>query len=204
MDPNELKALKKSLRNDTLAKREAFSKNEEEHQKASQKIMDRLKSSPEYQQAHTIMCFVSYSDEVITHDFIKDALKEEKKVFVPHILRPEKVMVPAEIIDFDKDLAPGYFNILSPREDEVRIKDAKEIDLVVTPGVLFDAKGYRIGYGGGFYDRFFQHLDKKVPRIAIAFELQKSDQDLPRDAFDEAVDALITETNRQDFTTGEK
>ena len=138
------------------------------------------------------MCFVSFKDEVETHQLIKDALAQGKKIYVPYIIRPEKVMVPAEVLDFEEDLVPGYYDILAPREDNLRIKDKSEIDLVVTPGVIFDEQGYRIGYGAGFYDKFFSLLNPDVPKIAIAFSLQQT-KELPKDEFDIPVDKLITE-----------
>ncbi|MFZ2257198.1 MAG: 5-formyltetrahydrofolate cyclo-ligase [Clostridiaceae bacterium] len=189
----ELKEIKKALRANTLAKRETlYTQTPEVFSQYSKQIIESLKQTEEYQSARIIMCFVSFKDEVETHQFIKDALAEGKKVYVPYILRPEKLMAPAEVLDFDEDLAPGYYDILAPKENTLRLKDKSEIELVVTPGVLFDKEGYRVGYGAGFYDRFFSQINPLVPKIAIAFSLQQTDI-LPRDEFDIPVDKLITE-----------
>lgn len=192
-DRNELRELKKRLRKETLAKRKALAEETPLlFEEFSSKIIEKLKLTDEYKKARTIMVFVSFEDEVMTHQFIKDALADGKNVYVPHILKLEKLMVPAQIFDFDKDLKPGYYGILSPIEDQVQIKDPAEIDLVVTPGVLFDERGYRIGYGAGFYDRFFSKLDSDVPKIGLGFSLQQT-KEVPIDQFDIPIHALITE-----------
>lgn len=194
MDVKELKELKKTLRKATLARRKDLADNSPDlFEKHAHSIIATLKDTQEYKDARVIMCFISFQDEVPTHQFIKDALAEGKKIFVPYIITDEKIMVPAEITDFDKDLEPGYYDILAPREESLSIKDRNEIDLVVTPGVVFDQRGYRIGYGAGFYDRFFSQLDPAVPKIAVAFSLQQSEEPLPRDEFDIQIDKLITE-----------
>lgn len=199
MERKELREVKKRLRTSTLEKRKQLAEDTPERfRDYSERIIEILKATEEYKQARVIMCFVSFQDEVDTHPFIKEALAEGKKIYVPYIIREERVMVPAEILDFDQDLEPGYYGILSPREDSLRLKDKSEIDLVVTPGVLFDQRGYRIGYGAGFYDRFFSQLNPNVPKIAIAFSLQQAD-DVPTDEFDIPVDQLITENGRIHF-----
>ncbi|KAF5063534.1 5-formyltetrahydrofolate cyclo-ligase [Proteiniclasticum sp. QWL-01] len=189
----ELKEFKKALRRETLSKRKQLAEESPERfHEYSSRIIDTLKQTPEYQNARILMCFVSFEDEVETHQFIKDALTEGKQVYVPYIIREERIMVPAQILNFDEDLVPGYYGILSPREDQLRLKDKAEIDLVVTPGVLFDKNGYRIGYGAGFYDRFFSQIEPSVPKIAIAFSLQQTEE-VPTDEFDIPVNKLITE-----------
>lgn len=194
MDQKELKEVKKALRKETLAQRKELAENTPDlFAEYNRRIIDTLKATEEYQKARVIMCFISFSDEVATHQFIRDALAEGKKIYVPYILKDERVMVPAEIKDFERDLEPGYYDILAPREADLDIKDRSEIDLVVTPGVIFDEAGYRIGYGAGFYDRFFSTIDRSVPKIAIGFSLQQSKELLPRDQFDIPVDKIITE-----------
>lgn len=188
-----LKEIKKARREIMLKKREEFYKTTPDlHSKYSHKIVETLKGTAEYKNASTVMCFVSFGDEVITHDFIKDMIKHGKRVCVPYIVKGKKIMVPSEITDFDRDLKPGYFGILAPTEESLNIIPSDSVDLIVTPGVIFDKKGYRIGYGAGFYDKFFSTLTKKVPKIAIAFSLQQA-IDVPKDEYDIPVDKLITE-----------
>lgn len=188
-----LKDIKKARRDVVLKKREELYRlHPDLHKKYSEIISDSLKSTPEYQAANTVMCFVSFKDEVETHDLIKEMIKHGKRVCVPHIVKGKKIMVPAEIRDFDKDLALGYYGILSPIEETLSIIDGNDVDLIITPGVIFDKKGYRIGYGAGFYDKFFSTLSKPIPKIAIGFSLQQAFE-VPKDEYDLPVDKLITE-----------
>lgn len=190
---NELKELKKRLRKETLAKRKALAEETPLlFEEFSSKIIETLELTDEYKKARTIMVFVSFEDEVMTHQFIKDALADGKNIYVPHILKEEKLMVPAQIFDFDQDLKPGYYGILSPIEGQEILKDPADIDLVVTPGVLFDKRGYRVGYGAGFYDRFFAKMNPAVPKIGLGFSLQQTEE-VPTDEFDIPIHALITE-----------
>ncbi len=189
----KLKEIKKARREQTLKKREELYKTDPAmHAKFSAKITETLKGTSEYKNAGTVMCFVSFGDEVETHEFIKDMIKHGKRVCVPYIVKGKKIMVPAEISDFDNDLKPGYYGILAPTEETLNILPNDQVDLVITPGVIFDKKGYRIGYGAGFYDKFFASLSKPVPKIAIAFSLQLA-VEVPRDEYDIPVDKLITE-----------
>ncbi|PKK40182.1 5-formyltetrahydrofolate cyclo-ligase [Clostridiaceae bacterium JG1575] len=197
---NSLKEQKTALRQETLARRAHFLKTSPKaHEEASWTICQHLSTLKSYRKAQTLFCFVSFGDEVNTHPLIRQALKEGKRVFVPYVVPKEKTMIPAEITDFDQDLAPGYFGILEPKAQSLRLQKEDLIDLVVAPGVLFDAAGYRIGYGGGFYDRLFQKLSPKVPKIAIGFALQTTDS-VPKGHYDLPVDALITEKGIRFFS----
>ena len=80
------------------------------------------------------------------------------------------------------------------REPHGTILAPDVLDLVVTPGVAFDRSGHRIGYGGGFYDRFLRRTRRGVPRIAIAFDVQVLSRELPVGSFDLGVDVIVTET----------
>ena len=103
-------------------------------------------------------------------------------------LQPE---IKPSLLKSFKELEPGFFNILTPKKEFQRFIDPQEIDLVIVPGVAFKKDGYRVGYGGGYYDRFLSKIPD-VPTIAIAFSLQMVD-DLPSDSFDIPVDYIYTE-----------
>lgn len=180
---------KKTIRQQILEKRGKFFMTEDVEQ-ASCVIMNRLKDEPAYQQAQTIMCFISFGTEVDTHQFIKQALHEGKRILVPYIASKKDGMKTSEIKDFS-ELEIGYFNILTPKSDYLRLTEERP-DLVIVPGVAFSKDGYRIGYGGGFYDRYLGDQTDPSPRIAIGFQLQVVEQ-VPVEPFDIAVDKLITE-----------
>lgn len=161
-----------------------------DHKKFSKAIINSIYESSYYKDADTIMTFISFSDEVDTHDFIKKSINNGKRIVVPITLPKTKELRPSHVKDFN-ELEPGFYNILTPKEEYVRYIDPKEIDLVIVPGVGFDPSGYRVGYGGGYYDRFLSKLPNVV-KIAIAFDLQIIDK-VPKEDFDIPVDYIITE-----------
>ena len=173
-----------------MRKRKTLS--EETRESYSQKITNKLLASSNYISAKTIMCFISFSDEVDTHDFIKRAIKDGKKIVVPITFPKTHELKPSRVEDFN-ELEPGYYNILTPKKEFERFTDPKEIDLVITPGVAFRKDGYRVGYGGGYYDRFLSKIPDTTT-IAICFDLQIVD-DLPIDNYDIPVDYIYTEKN---------
>jgi 5-formyltetrahydrofolate cyclo-ligase len=98
----------------------------------------------------------------------------------------------SEIIDFDKELELSYYDILAPKDEYIRIVSPKVVDLVLVPGVAFDKRGYRVGYGGGYYDRFFNKLEKGVIKIGLCYEMQILPE-VPTDIYDIPIDYIITE-----------
>lgn len=180
--------IKKTIRNEVLEKRGKLSKND--HKNFSKDINNSIYNSSYYKDAETIMTFVSFLDEVDTHEFIKESIANGKRIVVPITIPETKELRPSQVNDFS-ELEPGYYNILSPKEEFIRLVDPKEIDLVIVPGVAFDRSGYRVGYGGGYYDRFLSKIPNVV-KIAIAFHLQLIDK-APKEHFDIPVDYIVTE-----------
>lgn len=179
---------KKRIRDVVLRRRGQFFTKHDPHQ-ASEVIIKRLKEESAYQSAKTILCFVSFGTEVQTHQFIRDALTAGKRIFVPYIPSKKEGMKTSELKDF-AELETGYFNILTPKVQFLRLTE-EEPDLVIVPGVAFSRNGYRIGYGGGFYDRYL--ADKpNTTRIGIAFQVQVVNE-VPIDIHDIPVEMLITE-----------
>ena len=180
---------KKLIRREILVKRAKLGK--DNHNMLSSEVIKNLKDSIYYKNAKTIMTFISFGSEIDTHEFIKSGIKEGKNIVVPVTFHENRIMKPSKVLDFN-ELAPGYYNILTPKEEFIRYIDPSEIDLIIVPGAVFDRDGYRVGYGGGYYDRFLSKIDKTVPKIAIAFELQIIEK-VPREDFDIPVDFIATE-----------
>jgi len=178
---------KRVLRKEILEKRASLGK--EVNSSLSKTIVNKLFNSEYYKKANTIMCYVSFGSEINTHDFIKESIKRGKTLAVPVTFHEPRQMKPSQILSFD-ELEPGYYNILAPKKECIRYIDPKEIDLVIVPGAAFDREGYRIGFGGGYYDRFLANLD--CMKISIAFDLQIVDK-VPREKHDLPVDIIITE-----------
>lgn len=157
----------------------------------SKTIMDSISDSIFYKNAKTIMIFVSFNYEVDTREFIKKAIAEGKDVLVPITIPETKQLIPSLLKDYN-ELAPGFYNILTPKDEFIRPTDPDLIDLIIVPGIAFDHQGYRVGYGGGYYDRFLSKIKPTVPKISIAFHLQLIDK-VPKDHFDIPVDYIYTE-----------
>ena len=151
---------------------------------------------PEYRLARTLLLFVSFRDEVNTGPLIRAALREHKRVAVPKVLRPprhpERNLLPCAIRSFPGDLTPGAHGILEPPDGAERPVRVEELDLVVVPGVAFTPAGDRLGYGGGFYDRFLPTLAPGTPTVGLCFDLQLVES-LPREPHDHRVSAVVTE-----------
>jgi 5-formyltetrahydrofolate cyclo-ligase len=180
---------KKALRKELLIKRENLT--EEEILKKSNLIANSIYNSKVYRDAKTIMTYISFKNEVYTHNIIKKSIIENKKIVVPITIPETKELKISQVLDFN-ELEIGYYNILTPKKEFLRYIDPKDIDLVLVPGVAFDKNGYRIGYGGGYYDRFLDKLRKDAIKIGLAFDLQLIDK-VPKDNYDKSVDIIITE-----------
>jgi 5-formyltetrahydrofolate cyclo-ligase len=91
------------------------------------------------------------------------------------------------------ELRDGFYGIKEPMEEYVRPTSSEQLDLIIVPAVAYDRRGYRIGYGGGYYDRFLSSLDKDIVTIGIAFDIQIVGE-VPVQPFDIPVDMVITES----------
>lgn len=185
---------KKEIRKEILQKRDLIG--EEEKRLMDKEIFNKLISSDQYKNANTIFAFVSFKSEVDTYKFIEHAISEGKTVGVPKIIKKEKYMEVYKITSLS-DLESGYFGVMEPIEGCEKIsKD--NIDFILMPGAVFDEKGGRIGYGGGFYDKFLSDIKESIPKIAIAYELQIVDS-VPMEEYDIKIDGIITEKRAIEF-----
>lgn len=160
---------------------------EEEAALKSLCIQGLLLESREYAEAENIFVYVSYNREVITDGIIQESLKDGKSVYVPRI-NNENVMEFYRIFSMKDDLKPGRFGILEPVG--CCLDDSRK-GLMIMPGLAFDRDFHRIGYGGGYYDRYLERENCLV-KVALAFEFQIIDE-VPHDEFDISPDMIITE-----------
>lgn len=175
---------KKQLRASLKQKRAAIP--EKDRQKYSQIITARLFELKEIQNANIVFAYISYATEVFTHDVLKKLLADGKKVVVPKILSSKK-MVSQYFVSWD-DLEPGTLGILTPKNGEIT---HETVDVAITPGLGFTEQGHRIGFGAGYYDRWFATHDVRL-KVAIAFETQIVEA-LPTEETDIPVDLILTE-----------
>ena len=181
---------KKVIRQKILEKRSKLSINE--ILERSKTIANILFNSNQYNNSNFIFSFISFKDEVNTHEIIKNSIVNGKRIGVPVTVPKNREMLVSELIDFDKELELGYYNILTPKKEYTRIVSPELVDLVLVPGVAFDKRGYRVGYGGGYYDRFLNKWKKGVIKIGLCYDLQLLSQ-VPTDSYDIPVDYIITE-----------
>lgn len=180
------------LRKKILARRNALSPAVQKEK--SEKIIGSLLDLPDIQQASVILVYVNFRSEVQTISFIKKCLQANKKVAVPVTRVAEKKLLAIRITDPEKDLRPGYCSIPEPGKylQQTRAIDPASIEVVIVPGSVFDEQGGRLGYGGGYYDRFLIRDAPQARRIATAYALQIVDA-LRLQPHDQSMDRIITE-----------
>lgn len=148
-DPAKVRALRREKYRARLAMSKA------EREKKSALICEKLWKLPEYQDADRLLVYVSYGAEVSTHELIRRALTENRKVYCPRV-EGDKITF-YRIFSFS-DLRPGYRGIPEPEAGrerfEVNASGCHDRTVIIVPGTAFDPDGHRIGYGGGYYDRF--------------------------------------------------
>lgn len=182
-----MKHAKKAARRKILALRDAA------HDPAADAAMiQTLTALDAYQKAKTLACYVSYGSEVDTHPLIARALADGKAVAVPYCVMKTHEMKMLTLSHFPDDLKPGTMGILEPDPAICPEMTPDAIDLLIVPGVGFTEGGERLGYGGGFYDRYLLRLRPDATRIALVPECLLFDA-LPTEDHDQRVPVIITE-----------
>ena len=183
---------KKMLRKEILAKRKNIDTAKKEDM--DKKIVDKFYESKYYKEAKNIFIYISYDSEINTKEIINKALIDNKRVYVPRTEFKTRLMDAVEITSLD-NLIESEYGILEPAMEEPHI-EPDELDLIVVPGVAFDRNGGRMGYGAGFYDRYFKQISKdnmkKVIKLALAYDFQILEK-IPMNEQDVPVNYIITE-----------
>jgi 5-formyltetrahydrofolate cyclo-ligase len=187
--PDAIKQAKAALRGTILSRRDAA--DIASRSRASQLITQKLYALPEYRAADAVVAYASFGSELDTSEFLARILADGKQLLLPRINRAQRLLELRHVVDLDTDLVSGVWGIREPAERCPMLSDVP-IGFMLVPGVAFTAKGARLGYGGGFYDRLLTSLEKRFARIAAAFDLQMVDQ-LPEGPHDQRVDRVVTE-----------
>lgn len=151
---------------------------------ASARLTELLFAHPLYREARALYAYLSYNQEVRTMPIILRALADGKRVAVPKVYGEEMRFL---WLDDPAQIASGYCGIPEPVHDEPVADDPTA--LVLMPGLAFDPEGHRLGYGGGFYDRFLNA--EPHPTIALCYDFQMFPA-LQTEAFDVPVDAVLS------------
>ena len=180
--------VKREIRKKIMALRNAMTP--EEIAAKSSEIIRRLKGVRQIRESSTLMVYLSFGSEVLTDDLIRWGWAEGKRIIVP-LCRPEgRVLTPSLLAGFD-DLESGHYGIREPSAERLRPVPREEIDAVLIPAVAFDRQGKRVGYGGGYYDRFLPEIPRAA-RIGAAFACQIVTE-IPPDPHDVPADRIVTE-----------
>ncbi|MBE8949003.1 MAG: 5-formyltetrahydrofolate cyclo-ligase [Quinella sp. 3Q1] len=179
-----IRARKKNLRREFLAKRSEIPRNERD--RISHALIKKFLATEIFRAAKIIMAYASTPDELQLNELFAACFAEEKILAIPFIVGKGE-MHAVEVPNFDA-LELGDFNILTVKHG--KFIDPAQIDCVIVPGAAFDINGGRLGLGGGYYDRFLPHA-VNAKKIALAYDFQLVD-DLPLEEHDVKIDTVLT------------
>ncbi|MCU9613879.1 5-formyltetrahydrofolate cyclo-ligase [Caldibacillus lycopersici] len=160
-----------------------------EYEMKSDDIAKNLFQSQIWSNAAMIGITISIFPEVDTYNIIQQAWKEKKLVTAAKCIPKTRELNFYQITDFQQ-LAKGYFGLYEPITEQTKLVQAESIDTLIIPGVAFTPTGFRLGFGGGYYDRYIPTF--KGIKLALAFQEQLL-ADLPVEEHDQKVDMIITE-----------
>ncbi len=184
----DLRTTKRTLRRKILALRNALDADTIARWSAAGR--QSLAELDAYQSARTVHLFVPFGSEVDTRPILEDLWARNVRTVLPRVA-PDRGLDHLAVTGWE-ELEPGAYSIPEPVA-RCGAVDPVEVDLILVPGVAFDRLGGRLGYGGGYYDRFLKSCP--APRVALAFDLQMVDE-VPREDHDLLVHEIITEVTR--------
>ncbi len=176
---------KRELRRRIGEKKRALSAEEIEARSAA--LAERLYETARWRSARSVYAYAAFNQEVLTRPIVERAWAEGKRVAVPKVAGGEMRFI--WLTDFSQLSPQGAFGIPEPTEDGPTADD--DSALVLVPGLAFDRQGHRVGYGGGYYDRWLA-AHPGHPTIALCYGFQRV-QSVGAEAHDVAVDAVISD-----------
>jgi 5,10-methenyltetrahydrofolate synthetase len=185
-----LREAKRALRERILRARDALSA--ELRAEASAAIAKTLAARPDFIAARVVLLTLPFGSEWDSRLLLASVLERGKTAAVPRVNLERRMLDIHAVCDLAREVLPGYRGIPEPSAECPPVPLAL-IDWVLVPGVAFDVRGHRIGYGGGYYDRLLPTLPRSASRVAGAFELQIVDE-VPTAPHDFALDAIVTES----------
>lgn len=179
------------IRVEVLSHRDELTR--EQRRKKSRRIAEALLASEAVHSSAAIFIYASFRSEVETLPIIAELLKRGKVVTVPLTRVEQKRLDIVRIKNPETDLVPGYCSIPEPHAElaAAATVPAAELDLIVLPGSVFDVRGGRYGYGGGYYDRLLAEVPE-VLRCGLAYELQIREK-IDLQPHDQLLDCIVTE-----------
>lgn len=178
---------KSAIRKEILSRRDSLAPDIKRAKDRS--IGERLTGLPEFAAARTVLLFASFRSEVDTAGLIKHCFSIGKHVVLPRTDKERGELVLFGVTGIG-ELVPGYMGIPEPSVFDGRTAAVQDMDLIVVPGVAFDERCNRLGYGKGYYDKLLRH--RKAPAIALSYEEQIVAA-LPAEPHDIGMDKIITD-----------
>jgi 5-formyltetrahydrofolate cyclo-ligase len=185
---------KRELRAEILEVRKAL--DAVEVKRASAAIARRVLSLPVFRESCNLLAYVDVRNEVRTAALIQAALGAGKRVALPVTDRERRNLIVARVSVYPEGLEPGGFGIPEPQRYEEILPRA--LDCILVPGVAYDYQGYRLGFGGGYYDRFLPQVGHHAVLIGLAYDFQVRPTVYP-EAHDQQVHFVVTETRTLAF-----
>lgn len=158
--------MKSELRKQVLQEMKAIPR--QQKQFIDQTLTERLLHHPFYQEAKVIATYLSFPHEFQTQGLIEQALRDGKKVLIPKTYSKGRM----DFVVYDlQQLVKTSFGLLEP-QGNLEVVDASQIDLIHVPGLAFTMEGYRIGYGGGYYDRYLEQFTGHTLSTVYHYQVQ--------------------------------
>lgn len=186
VNSGDIRPVKNKMRQEIKEQRKNLTCDERE--RCDSKICERLRQLWLYRESQTVFTYVSLADETDTKKFIERALEDGKRVVVPRCIKGTRNMEFC-VINSLEDLEEGSFGVLEPKAECEVYKDYSD-GFCIVPALAFDRKGYRLGYGKGYYDRFLADFCGKT--VGICYN-RFVVPEIPRGKYDKSVDLIITE-----------
>ena len=184
----DIRPIKTELRQKYRSLRQTMPQEIKEQKDAA--IATQVRRLWQYQRNNILLIYVSTSIEVDTFRIIRQALEDGKRVAVPRCV-PDTRNMEFYYIDSTDELAPGMFSVLEPAANPDRLYKECDGGLCIVPAFSYDWRGFRLGYGKGYYDRFLSKFEGNIVGICYSECVQRS---LPHGRFDRPVELLVTES----------
>lgn len=181
--------MKNRLRSEMLEKRDRMSL--DDNKRFSDTICRSIIALSSYEAAKTVMCFLSFRSEINTKTLVLNILESGRRLVVPTVDFETKTLRLSHLESM-ADLVPGPYGILEPKASAFRPAAPAEPDIILVPGAVFDLKGHRIGYGGGYFDKFLPMTRADALSIGLCFDFQIVPSVDPL-AHDRPVDLVVSE-----------
>ena len=179
------------LRSSVLAERDALQP--PVRKERSQTIVATITALPAFCAARSVLLTSSFGSEVETGPLIAETLASGKTLLLPLVNKESRMLELYAVTDPESQLARGTYGIAEPRPERCRRAACAEVEWVLVPGVVYADDGFRIGYGGGFYDRLLPLLPAAAQRVSAAFQLQRR-AEVPHGVHDQKIETVVTES----------